>query len=57
MQVLYRGGNGRSEGSVEFVSEYAERGEWFWVAFGDGSRDSNEKFRACWCGVDGTELA
>lgn len=26
------------------------------AAVGDGSRDSKENCRACWCGVEGTEL-
>jgi hypothetical protein len=41
---------------VIFDSEYAERGEWLLVALGEGSLDSNENFRACWCGGEGTEL-
>jgi hypothetical protein len=41
------GGSGLKEGRDGFVSEYAERGEWFVVAFGEGSLDSNEKFLAC----------
>lgn len=51
-----RGGKGRREGRALFVSEYAERGEWFVPAFGEGSRDSKENCLACWCGVEGTEL-
>lgn len=51
------GGKGRNEGKALFVSEYAERGEWFvGFSFGDGSRDSKENCLARWCGVDGTEL-
>lgn len=26
------------------------------MAPGEGSLDSKENFRACWCGVDGTEF-
>jgi hypothetical protein len=44
------------EGRGILDSEYADRGEWPFVAFGEGSRDSNENFRACWCGVEGTEF-
>lgn len=47
---------GAAEGSVIFDSEYADRGEWPFIVVGDGPRDSNENFRACWCGVEGTEL-
>jgi hypothetical protein len=50
------GSGGREEGRVIFDSEYADRGEWLFAAFGEGSRDSKENFRACRWGVDGTEL-
>jgi hypothetical protein len=41
------GGIGRDDGSVMFDSEYADRGEWLFVAVGEGSLDSKENFRAC----------
>lgn len=41
---------------MPLASEYTDRGEWLWFALGDCSRDSNEKLRARWRGVDGTEL-